>query len=43
MDLPDLSKAAGDRFSIVSAFPAALVVITIYGLLRTGAYSGQLA
>ena len=40
MDVPDLSKAAGDRFSVVSAFPAVMVVLTVYALIKTGAFSG---
>jgi hypothetical protein len=34
----DLLRAAGDRFSIVSAFPAALVVLYIFALGLTGAF-----
>jgi hypothetical protein len=37
----DLAKAAGDRFSIVSAFPAALVVLTVFTLIRTGGFPHQ--
>jgi hypothetical protein len=37
----DLLRAAGDRFSIVSAFPAALVVLDVFFLLQSGAFSGR--
>ena len=36
----DLSKVAGDRFSIVSTFPAAVVIFYIFGLVRAGAFTG---
>lgn len=33
-----LAKAASDRFSIVSAFPAALVVLMVFALIQTGGF-----
>ena len=39
MNPSDLLKAAGDRFSIVSAFPSALVVLYVFALVQTGAFS----
>src|SRR6266567_1544345 len=41
MNPSDLLRAAGDRFSIVSAFPAALVVLEIFILVQSGAFSGR--
>ena len=41
MNPADLFKAAGDRFSIVSVFPAALVVLDVFVLLQAGAFSGR--
>lgn len=41
MNPSDLIRAAGDRFSIVSAFPAALVVLDIFFLVQSGAFPGR--
>jgi len=38
---PDLSRTASDRFSIVSAFPATLVVLEVFALVQTGAFRGS--
>src|SRR4051794_26640803 len=38
MNLPELSKTAGDRFSIVSAFPSALVILAVFALAKTDAF-----
>jgi hypothetical protein len=34
----DLAKAASDRFSVVSALPAALVVLMVFALIQTGGF-----
>jgi hypothetical protein len=41
MNPSDLLRAAGDRFSIVSVFPAALVVFDVFVLVQSGAFSGR--
>lgn len=41
MNPSDLLRAAGDRFSVASALPAALVVLDIFFLLQSGAFSGR--
>ncbi len=41
MNPSDILRAAGDRFSVASALPAALVILDVFFLVQSGAFSGR--